>query len=58
MGRHPGAVGRIGKKKEQWRRFYTCPLFLSRGTSSQILRRTCGENMKLHILHTLEIERN
>lgn len=60
--RENGASPRGGwsdrKKKEQWRRFYTCPLFLSRGTSSQILRRTCGENMKLHILHTLEIERN
>ena len=26
--------------------------------TTQILRRTCGENMKLHIPHTLEIERN
>ena len=58
MGRHTGAVSRIGKNrnggesfeelgkerewgvtqggsvgKEQWRRFYTCPLFSSRGAA-------------------------
>lgn len=26
--------------------------------TTQILRKTCSENMKLHIPHTLEIERN
>ena len=44
-GRHPGAVSRIGKKKEQWQRFYTCPLFLSRETSWLIDWSLCWQSV-------------
>lgn len=72
MGRHPGAVSRIGKKRNSGDGFILIHYFYQAGPldsltdpyvdrvyyTTLILRKTCSENTKLHIPHTLEIERN
>lgn len=72
MGCYPGVASRIGKNRNGGDGFILVHYFYPAGPldlltdpyvdrvnyTTQILRRTCGENMKLHIPHTLEIEGN